>query len=62
MLGGCAKKEEPVVSNGEIDEFQKFVFSSNSEVTGLNPLLNTTAPDNGLQAIILETFDRQRSR
>ncbi|HPP61273.1 MAG TPA: peptide ABC transporter substrate-binding protein [Bacillota bacterium] len=56
MLGGCAKKEEPVVSNGEIDEFQKFVFSSNSEVTGLNPLLNTTAPDNGLQAIILETL------
>lgn len=37
-----------------LDKVQKFVFSSRSEITGLNPLVNTTAPDNGVQSIILE--------
>lgn len=37
-----------------LDKEQKFVYSSRSEITGMNPLINTTAPDNGVQSIILE--------
>jgi ABC-type oligopeptide transport system substrate-binding subunit len=37
-----------------LDKVQKFVFSSRSDITGLNPLLHTTGPDNGVQSIILE--------
>ncbi len=55
---GCTPKEPeaPIAQEDEIDEIQKFIFSSNSAVLGLNPILNTTAPDNGLQRIILETL------
>ncbi len=68
-LTGCKGKEEPavgeedvevpeedVVEEDQIDEEQIFRFSSNSAVIGLNPMINTTAPDNGAQAIILETL------
>lgn len=48
---GTEKQNEP-----EIDKEQKFVFSSASVVLGLNPLINTTGPDNGLHHIILETL------
>ncbi|SCZ06762.1 peptide ABC transporter substrate-binding protein [Alkaliphilus peptidifermentans] len=68
-LIGC-KSDTTIVDNGEesleqgeiemkIDKEQKFVFSDNSAVIGLNPLLNTTAPDNGLHDIILETLVRR---
>ena len=40
----------------ELDAEQVFTFSHGSAVLGLNPLLNTTAPDNGLHSIILETL------
>ena len=40
----------------ELDVEQVFTFSSGSAVLGLNPLLNTTGPDNGLHHIILETL------
>ncbi len=38
------------------DEKQEFTFSSASAVLGLNPMVNTTAPDNGLHELILETL------
>ncbi len=43
-----------------LDKEQKFVYSSRSEITGMNPLINTTAPpDNGgVQSIILEAWLR----
>lgn len=40
-------------------EEQIFRFSSSSVVIGLNPLLNTTAPDNGAHELILETLVRE---
>ncbi len=60
FLTGCGKAKDVPVGNdkkGEkLDKEQKYIFSSNSAVIGLNPLLNTTAPDNGAQRIILETL------
>lgn len=38
------------------DEYQEFSFSDNSAVLGLNPMVNTTGPDNGLHQLILETL------
>lgn len=38
------------------DADQKYLYRDNSEVTGFNPLLNTTGPDNGTQNMILETL------
>jgi len=38
------------------DEKQEFTFSSASAVLGLNPMINTTAPDNGAHELILETL------
>ncbi|NLW22551.1 MAG: peptide ABC transporter substrate-binding protein [Tissierellia bacterium] len=60
--GKVEENEEQVESLSEetgeeqLDEEQKFVYSSASEITGLNPLLNTTGPDNGLHSIVLETL------
>ena len=48
--------EETSEETEEMDAEQKFVFSDNSAVLGLNPLLNTTGPDNGAQDIILESL------
>lgn len=69
ILAGCSndagkveENEEQVESLSEetgeeqLDEEQKFVYSSASEITGLNPLVNTTGPDNGLHSIVLETL------
>ena len=38
------------------DAEQVYSFSNASAVLGLNPMVNTTAPDNGLHALILETL------
>lgn len=35
---------------------QTFKFSSNSDATGLNPMINTTGPDNGVYDLIYETL------
>lgn len=40
------------------DEKQEFTFSSPDAVLGLNPIINTTGPDNGLHDLILETLVR----
>ena len=53
-LAGCNNDATKGEGNG--NGVQKYVFSSSSPVLGLNPILNTTAPDNGLHAIILETL------
>lgn len=61
-LSGCASNKNTKAPNGTGNEANKenveqvFRFSSNSAVLGLNPMLNTTAPDNGLHHIILETL------
>lgn len=39
-----------------MDADQTYRFSHNSDITGLNPMINTTAPDNGVQNFILETL------
>lgn len=41
--------------NSAVAKEQVFHYSSASAVIGLNPIINTTAPDNGLHQIILET-------
>ena len=65
ILAGCKKTdntgkvededgtqvEDKVTTDEELDGEQKFVFSSGSVVIGLNPILNTTGPDNGLHDI-----------
>lgn len=43
----------------KLDKDQTFSFSSASAVIGLNPIINTTAPDNGLHSIILETVVKE---
>ena len=51
-----ADGEKDDETSGELADEQKFVFSDNSAVLGLNPLLNTTGPDNGAQGYILESL------
>ncbi len=54
-LFGCQK--DSVLTDGEgIDKEQVFAFRERSAVLGLNPILNTTEPDNDLHAIIFETL------
>lgn len=65
-LSGCTSNKDAETPNGETpstgnetggDEVEQiFRFSESSAVLGLNPMLNTTAPDNGLHHIILETL------
>jgi oligopeptide transport system substrate-binding protein len=40
----------------KMDDEQVFIYSDKSDITGLNPLINTSGPDNGFQGIILETL------
>lgn len=61
LLSGCGK-DSPTggeSKEGKTDKTKKeqvFSFSKLDEPTGLNPILNTTAPDNGVQSMILETL------
>lgn len=64
LLSGCGKEQgTPAgVENGEeIEGMQKeqvFSFATLDEPTGLNPLVNTTAPDNSVHRFFLETLIR----
>ena len=51
--------EEVKKEDSKLAEEQKFIFSDGSVVIGLNPILNTTGPDNGAHNIILETLVRK---
>lgn len=42
-----------------LDADQHFVWRDNSAVIGLNPMINTSAPDNGAHALIYETLVRK---
>ncbi|MEG0894311.1 MAG: peptide ABC transporter substrate-binding protein [Oscillospiraceae bacterium] len=53
---GESQKEESNKELKLVKEDQVYRFSSGSDVTGLNPITNTTQPDNGLQHLILETL------
>ncbi|MDD2494482.1 MAG: peptide ABC transporter substrate-binding protein [Tissierellia bacterium] len=65
-LAGCANNNDAKTPNGETPSTgnetngekveQVFRFSEGSAVLGLNPMINTTGPDNGLHHIILETL------
>lgn len=44
--------------NGDSEKEQVFSFSTLDEPTGLNPILNTTGPDNAVQRLFLETLVR----
>lgn len=48
--------KEPAKDEIKIDTEQIFRYSENGDITGLNPMLNTTAPDNGVHNFILETL------
>lgn len=61
LLSGCGKGSPTggESKKGKADKTKKeqvFSFSSLDEPTGLNPMLNTTAPDNSVQSMILETL------
>ncbi len=61
-LAGCGNEAitggEPEGESGEVKEAKEQVynFSTLDEPTGLNPMLNTTGPDNSVQGLILETL------
>ena len=42
-----------------LDPNQHFVWRDNSAVIGLNPMINTSSPDNGAHALIYETLVRK---
>ena len=44
--GGGEKKESSGGEGGSTGSGQVFTYSTNSVVVGLNPIMNTTAPDN----------------
>lgn len=48
--------ETDTEGNGEASGEQVFIWVSGSELTGLNPTMNTTSPDNTLQDMIYETL------
>ncbi len=48
--------EENTDEETALDAEQKYIFSSGSDITGINPMINTTGPDNGVQDFILETL------
>lgn len=50
------KTEEAASEAADTGGQKYFVFSSASPVIGLNPILNTTGPDNGLHNIIMESL------
>ena len=74
-LMGCEKKEDVQVGtsgaqstegskDGKEDEVpmdkeQVFKYSDNSDITGLNPMLNTTGPDNGVHDFVFETLVKE---
>lgn len=74
-LIGCEKKEDVQVDTGDttnieqaneikedeikMDKDQTFKYSDNSDITGLNPMLNTTGPDNGVHNFIFETLVKE---
>ena len=39
-----------------MDKEQVYKYSDNSDITGLNPMANTTGPDNNVQNFIYETL------
>lgn len=71
-LTGCGKKEDAPATTGDVtstdnsngsdkdgiqmDAEQVYKYSFNSDITGLNPMLNTTGPDNSIHNFILETL------
>lgn len=58
-LAGCGGKEDTKESSGGTE--QVFNFSTVDVVVGLNPILNTTAPDNRAHNIVCEPLVRNRS-
>ncbi|WP_313233849.1 peptide ABC transporter substrate-binding protein [Tissierella praeacuta] len=68
-LTGCGKKGDAPTNTGneigtdsndkdttQMDKEQIYRFSHKSDITGLNPMLNTTGPDNGTHDFIFETL------
>ncbi|SHE46967.1 oligopeptide transport system substrate-binding protein [Tissierella praeacuta DSM 18095] len=68
-LTGCGKKGDAPTNTGneigtdsnnkdtiQMDKEQVYRFSDKSDITGLNPMLNTTGPDNGTHDFIFETL------
>lgn len=68
-LTGCGKKGDALTNTGneigtdsndkdtiQMDKEQIYRFSHKSDITGLNPMLNTTGPDNGTHDFIFETL------
>lgn len=65
-LAGCGKTEDSPVVTGDtndinknelqMDKEQVYKYSDNSDITGLNPMANTTGPDNNVQNFIYETL------
>lgn len=59
-LTACSK-DESKSSNGDAAAEQVLNLSTNSVVVGLNPIQNTTAPDNGAHNLICEPLVRNRT-
>ena len=59
IVNSDEEDEEPViVKESETDKVQKFVFSDRNDMTGLNPLTNTTSADNSVHEIVFEGLVR----
>ena len=57
--GGGEKKESSGGEGGSTGSGQVFTYSTNSVVVGLNPIMNTTAPDNEAHNILCEPLVRK---
>lgn len=57
--GGGEKKKSSGGEGGSTGAEQVFTYSTNSVVVGLNPIMNTTAPDNAAHNMICEPLVRQ---
>lgn len=58
LFTACGDSKQGNADGKTKDKKQVFQFSSNSEVLGLNPMINTTGPDNGAQQYFYETLIR----
>lgn len=47
-----------IIKDKETDKVQRFSFSGRNDLTGLNPLLNTSSPDNSIHEIVFEGLVR----
>lgn len=63
VLSSCksiniGKVEDELEIKGKMDEKQEFLFSEKNEITGLNPILNTTVRDEIVHGMIFEGLVR----